>query len=138
MGSPDSIGNPTILFDGVCNLCTGSVIFIIRRDPEAYFRFAALQSTFGQSILKERNLDPERLRSIVLIRGENVYERSRAVLEIAKQLNWPWPLFYVFVLVPGFIRNLLYDLIGRYRYRLFGRKDECMIPTPELKARFID
>jgi predicted DCC family thiol-disulfide oxidoreductase YuxK len=137
MGTPDPINNPVILFDGVCNLCNQSVQFVIRHDPRSNFRFAALQSDFGQSVLREHHLHDEELLSVVLLTGTRVYERSRAALEIARRLNGLWPLMYVFVIVPPFIRDLVYDWIARNRYRWFGRRDECMIPTPELRARFI-
>lgn len=137
MDTPDPISNPVILFDGVCNLCNQSVQFVIRHDPRSKFRFAALQSDFGQKVLREHHIDTEKLLSVVLVIGNRqVYDRSRAALEIARRLNGLWPLFYVFVIVPPFIRNFVYDWIARNRYRWFGRTDECMIPTPELKSRF--
>jgi predicted DCC family thiol-disulfide oxidoreductase YuxK len=141
MGTPGPISNPIILFDGLCNLCNQSVQFVIKHDPQSKFRFAALQSDFGQNVLRENHLDPGKLLSVVLLthdRGRTrVYDRSRAALEIARRLNGLWPLLYVFVIVPPFIRNLVYDWVSRNRYRWFGRRDECMIPTPELRARFI-
>jgi predicted DCC family thiol-disulfide oxidoreductase YuxK len=137
MGSPDEVKS-IVLFDGVCNLCNESVLFVIKRDPDAKFKFATLQSPFAQQRLKEHRADPKRLYSVVLLRGEKMYERSRAALEIARGLNGLWPLLYVFVIVPPFIRNGVYDFIASHRYKWFGRKEECMIPTPELKSRFID
>ena len=137
MGTPGPISNPVILFDGVCNLCNQSVQFVINHDPKSTFRFAALQSGFGQEQLREHRLDTNEFISVVLLVGNKVYDRSRAALEIARRLNGLWPLLYVFVIVPPFIRNFVYDWISRNRYRWFGKRDECMIPTPELKARFI-
>lgn len=137
MGTPGTIDTPVILFDGVCNLCNQSVQFVIKHDPSSRFRFAALQSDFGQSQLKKYNIDTNNLLSVVLVIDGKVYDRSRAALEIARRLDSLWPLLYVFVIVPPFIRNLVYDWISRNRYRWFGRTDECMIPTPDLKARFI-
>lgn len=138
MDTPGPINNPVILFDGVCNLCNQSVQFVIRHDPGSKFRFAALQSDFGQKVLREHQMENQELVSVVLLTGDRVYERSRAALEIARRLNGLWPLFYGFVIVPPFLRDLVYDWIARNRYRWFGRRDECMIPTPDLKARFIN
>lgn len=129
---------PIILFDGVCNLCNGSVLFIIKRDPEAKFSFASLQSSFGQSQLKKFNLPLGELNTIFLIKDENFFHKSDAALEIAKGMSGLWPALYIFKIIPSFIRNFVYDLIAKNRYRWFGKQDACMIPTPELKARFID
>jgi predicted DCC family thiol-disulfide oxidoreductase YuxK len=128
---------PVILFDGVCNLCNGSVLFIIKRDRSARFSFAALQSSFGQSQLAKFGLPAGELNTILLIKDGKVFNRSNAALEIAKGLDGLWPAFYIFKIVPSFIRNVVYDLIAKNRYRWFGRQEACMIPTPELKARFI-
>ncbi len=136
MGASDPI-KPVILFDGVCNLCNQSVQFIINRDPKSKFQFAALQSSFGQEQLRKHNFNAETFTSFVLVSGDKVYDRSRAALEIARQLSGAWPLLYAFVVVPPFIRNFVYDWIARNRYRWFGRTDECMLPTPELRSRFI-
>lgn len=130
---PDRI----ILFDGVCNLCNSSVQFIIRRDPTSKYSFAALQSAFGISQMQKYNLAPGMLNSVVLIEDGQLYQRSTAALKIARNLSGLWPAMYVFIMVPPFIRNAVYDLIARNRYRLFGRREECMIPTPELRSRFI-
>lgn len=136
MGTPGTIGAPVILFDGVCNLCNQSVQFVIRNDRASRFRFAALQSDFGQQQLDKYNFDKSKMLSVILVVNNKAYDRSRAGLEIARRLDGLWPLMYVFVIVPPFIRNFFYDWISRNRYRWFGKKDECMIPTPELKARF--
>ena len=136
MGTPDPIGS-IILFDGVCNLCNNSVQFIIRRDPKATFRFAALQSKIGQQLLKSSGLSTESFDSIILIKNGKVLQRSSAALEIAKGLTGLWPCLYGFKIIPSFIRDPLYNLVANNRYRFFGRKDHCMIPTPELKSRFV-
>ncbi len=140
MGALGSLTEPEaiILFDGVCNLCSGSVQFIIKRDPDAYFKFASLQSDFGQRQLQEFGLSRTSFHSIILIRGDKVYQRSDAALEIARKLNGAWPLLYGFKILPRFLRDAVYNLIGRNRYKLFGKKDACWIPTPELKSRFKD
>ncbi|MFZ6009188.1 MAG: thiol-disulfide oxidoreductase DCC family protein [Bacteroidota bacterium] len=143
MGSPGALARATvqdvILFDGVCNLCNGAVQFILRRDRKKNFKFASLQSSFGQQQLKKFGLDTNKLHSIIVLDAEGrFYEKSDAALFIAKHLSGLWPTLSFFKIVPRFIRNAIYDLIARNRYRLFGKKDQCMIPTPELKSRFID
>lgn len=140
MGSPDPVTQPEaiILFDGVCNLCSGAVQFVISRDPSAYFRFASLQSDFGQHQLKRFNLDQQSLHSIILIEGDQYYERSDAALKIARKLSGGWPLLYAFKILPRFLRDGVYNLIGKNRYKLFGKRDACWLPTPELKSRFKD
>jgi predicted DCC family thiol-disulfide oxidoreductase YuxK len=127
-----------VLFDGVCNLCSASVQFIIQRDPNAIFKFASLQSVYGQSQLEKFNLDKTSLHSVILIRGGKAYQRSDAALHIAKALSGGWPAFYVFIVLPRFIRDAVYNLIAKNRYQLFGKKDACWLPTPELRNRFID
>jgi predicted DCC family thiol-disulfide oxidoreductase YuxK len=136
MGTPGTIDPPLILFDGVCNLCNSSVQFVIRHDHRARFRFAALQSPIGQAILGKHNFSKEKLLSVIFVVDGKAYDRSRAALEIARRLNGLWPLMYVFIIIPPFIRNFVYDWISTNRYKWFGKKDECMIPTPELKSRF--
>ena len=133
MGATD----PVILFDGVCNLCNSSVLFIIKRDPKAKFKFASLQSEFGKSHLEKFGLPVTELNSVLLIKDGKLFQKSNAALEIAKQLGGGWPVFYVFKLVPAFLRDGFYNWIARNRYRWFGKKDACMIPTPELKSRFL-
>jgi predicted DCC family thiol-disulfide oxidoreductase YuxK len=129
--------NPIILFDGVCNLCNGSVQFVIKRDPEGLFRFAALQSSQGQELMRQHNLDTSGLYSIIVVSGDKVWQRSRAALEIVRHLSGLWPMLYAFIIVPPFIRDWVYDRIAANRYKWFGKKEECMIPTPELRARFL-
>lgn len=140
MGALGTLTQPEaiILFDGICNLCSGSVQFVIKRDPEAYFKFASLQSDFGQQQLQKFGLDQNSFHSIILVSGDKVYQRSDAALEIAKKLNGAWPIMYGFKILPRFLRDGAYNLIGRNRYKLFGKMDACWIPTPELKSRFKD
>lgn len=128
---------PVVLFDGVCNFCDASVQFIIRRDPRAKFRFAALQSEFAQKALTKNQLNTEKFDSIVLLEEGKVYQKSTAALRIARRLNGLWPLLYGFIILPAFFRNVFYDIIARNRYRWFGKKDQCMIPGPEIRMRFI-
>jgi predicted DCC family thiol-disulfide oxidoreductase YuxK len=137
MGSPDPINHPVILFDGVCNLCNGSVLFIIKRDPKARFYFAALQSDVGNSQLKKFGLPAAALNSVLLVKEGKLYQKSNAALEIAKHLRGLWPALYILKIVPSFLRDGVYTWIARNRYRWFGKKEACMIPTPELKSRFL-
>lgn len=137
MGSPDPLDHPVILFDGVCNLCNGSVLFIIKRDPRSQFYFAALQSDFGNKQLKNFGLPATELNSVLLIKGGTLYQKSNAALEIAKHLNGLWSVLYIFKIIPPFLRDGIYTWVARNRYRWFGKKDACMIPTPELKSRFL-
>jgi predicted DCC family thiol-disulfide oxidoreductase YuxK len=133
----EEVKHPVILFDGVCNLCNASVQFIIRHDKKQIFRFAALQSPFGQSALKKFNLADKNIDSVILVENNSVQLKSDAALSIAKQLGGIYSLLYVFIVVPKFIRNSVYDFIARNRYRWFGKQESCMIPTPELKRLFI-
>ena len=129
---------PIILFDGVCNLCNSSVLFVIKRDKQKQFRFASLQEKTGESLLKKFDLPSDTFNSFVLIENEKVYTRSTAALRIARRLHGGWNLLYGFMIVPRFIRDAVYNIIARNRYKWFGKRDECMIPTPELIERFLD
>ncbi|HEY5405594.1 MAG TPA: thiol-disulfide oxidoreductase DCC family protein [Ginsengibacter sp.] len=127
-----------ILFDGVCNLCNGAVQFVIKRDNKDQFLFASLQSDEGKEILKEYNLPSNKMNSFFLVENGKVYDKSTAALRVLKKLNSLWRLFYIFIVVPKFIRDGVYNWIAKHRYQWFGQKDECMIPTPELKAKFLN
>ncbi|PHR98664.1 MAG: thiol-disulfide oxidoreductase [Leeuwenhoekiella sp.] len=127
-----------ILFDGVCNLCNGAINFIIKHDPKAQLKFASLQGATGQKLLAKHHINPKETDSIVLIEPERVSVKSSAALRIAKYLDRGYPLLYGFMIIPGFIRNAVYDFIAANRYKWFGKKNSCMIPTPELKSRFLD
>jgi predicted DCC family thiol-disulfide oxidoreductase YuxK len=126
-----------ILFDGVCNLCNSSVDFLIRHDKHDKFRFASLQSDIGIELQKKFNLDPEELKTFFLIDGAKYYSRSTAALKAAKELGFPWNLAYMFILVPRFIRDSVYRLISRYRYKWFGKRSTCRLPSPEEKVKFL-
>lgn len=126
-----------VLFDGVCNLCNGSVQFIVRRDPYGYFRFASLQSEPGRSLLREHGLDPADLFSVILVEDGKVYARSDAALRIARRLSGVWRAAGALRVLPRSLRDRVYDLVARNRYRWFGRRDACMVPTPELRERFL-
>ncbi|HLK59114.1 MAG TPA: DCC1-like thiol-disulfide oxidoreductase family protein [Chthonomonadaceae bacterium] len=127
-----------VLFDGVCNLCNRSVQFIIRNDPGKRFRFASLQSPAGQEVQQRFHLPPDALDSVLLLENDRLYNRSTAALRIARRLRGLWPLLSVLLLVPRPLRDWAYNLIAKNRYRLFGKRDVCMLPTPELKDRFIN
>ena len=126
-----------ILFDGVCNLCNGAVNFVIERDKKNVFKFAALQSEVGRELASKYEIDTAALDSIILIDGDTHYEKSTAALRIARELSGGYPLLYGFMVLPKFLRNAVYDYIARNRYKWFGKKEECMLPTPELKSRFL-
>jgi predicted DCC family thiol-disulfide oxidoreductase YuxK len=132
----------TILFDGVCNLCNGFVQFVIRHDSRGRFRFAALQSELGQALLAAYGqpataaslASPD---SVILLEGGQLYSHSAAVLRIARQLDGPWRLAAVGGLLPQRWRDAAYRFVARHRYRWFGRQESCLMPTPELRARFL-
>ena len=130
--------SPVVLFDGVCNLCNSSVLFIIKRDTRAKLKFASLQSEYGAEQLKRFALPVSVLNSVLLVKEGHLFRKSNAALEIARMLDGMWPSMYAFKIVPSFIRDLVYDWIANNRYRWFGKKEECMIPTPEMKARFVN
>ena len=125
---------PVILFDGVCNLCTGSVQFVIERDSRKQFRFASLQSPVAERLLGRRN----DLDSVVLVENNAIYRKSTAALRIARRLDGLWPALAVFLVVPRFLRDAVYDWIGHRRYRMFGKRDACWVPNAELAERFLD
>ncbi len=127
-----------VLFDGVCNLCNGAVQFIIHRDPGGRFAFASLQSAAGQARLRQFELSTDAFDTFVLVEGGKAYTRSTAALRIARQLPGAWRLLYALMIVPRPVRDWVYGLVARNRYRLFGRRDACLIPTPELKAKFLE
>ena len=142
MGAPDPVkpAPDIILFDGVCNLCVGSVQFVINHDQSHQFQFASLQSSFGQRKLSEFKLSKDHIYSIILFRPttNQFFQRSDAALEITKRLGGALPLLYGFKIFPRFFRDAIYNWIANNRYRFFGKKNQCWVPTPELKARFIE
>lgn len=128
-----------ILFDGVCNLCNASIQYVIQHDKKDRFRYAPLQSTIGKQVLEKFKVDPSQTDSILLYSQENgLAVKSSAALKVAKHLGFPRNLLSVFLIVPAFIRNWVYDYIAANRYKWYGKKEECMIPTPELKAKFLE
>lgn len=136
MGTPGKINKDVIFFDGICNLCNGAVNFIIDRDPKQKFQFASLQSTKAKELLPNKLLDVD---SIILLTKEGkLYNKSRAALEIAKNLSGFWFLLYIFKIIPRFISDGVYDLIAKNRYKWFGKRDTCRVPTSQLQERFLE
>lgn len=128
---------PFILFDGVCNFCDSSVNFIIKRDRNNRLLFAPLQSPAGRELAEQYGFKNDYLGSMVFVENGKAHTRSTAALRIATYLGGGWPLLKVLLLVPRFIRDAAYDLIARNRYRWFGKKDSCMVPSPSIRAKFI-
>ena len=126
-----------VLFDGVCNFCNAAVNWVIERDKAEYFKFAALQSEIGQELTAKHGIDTAETDSIVLVEDEKVYTYSTAALRIARKLNGIWSWTYSFIIIPKPVRDLFYKLFAKYRYKLFGKQDACMMPTPEIRARFL-
>ncbi|MBY0477516.1 MAG: thiol-disulfide oxidoreductase DCC family protein [Chitinophagaceae bacterium] len=127
-----------VLFDGVCNLCNSSVQFIIKRDRKHLFRFGSLQGAYGQQVLKQFGLHPSDFNSFILLEDGKLYSKSSGALRMLKHLGGGWKLFYVFILVPAFIRDAVYNFIATNRYKWFGKTESCMLPTAEQRARFLD
>ncbi|ADR23221.1 hypothetical protein MATR_29300 [Marivirga tractuosa] len=127
---------PIIFFDGLCNLCNGAINFIIDRDKKSYFKFAPLQSSIADSHIPKsisQNTD-----SIILLESGKLYSKSSAALRIARNLDGAWKVFYVFIVIPKFIRDFIYELIAKNRYKWFGKRDKCRMPTEDIKNRFLE
>ena len=127
-----------VIFDGVCNLCEFSVNFIFEHDTAGQFSFTPAQSPLGASLLSHFGINTSRLDTVVLVRGERAFTRSAAAIEIASGLDTPWNLLAIFKAVPEPLRDMIYDLIAQNRYQLFGKKEECMLPSEELRRRFLE
>jgi len=138
MSTVTSENGPIILFDGVCNLCSGFVQFIVPRDPEEKFRFASLQSDIGKELLAEHDLPTDELESIVLIEGDESYVKSSAVIRIATLLGGIYAFLRPFRFLPRFLRDWVYDFVADHRYKWFGKKDQCMIPDGDVQSRFVE
>lgn len=126
------------MFDGICNLCNQSVQFVIEHDKKNQFRFASLQSDFGQNFLKENNLDATQFDSVVFIEDDKFYTKSSAALKISKYLDGITSWLTIFMIVPKPLRDVVYSFIAKNRYRWFGKQESCWLPSPELKAKFLD
>ncbi len=130
--------SPVLLFDGVCNLCTGLVQWVIEHDPDGVIRFASLQSDAGQHLLDEHDLPSSAFETMVLVENDEVYTKSSAALRLAKHLGLPYALLYPAVIIPRGVRDRVYDVVANNRYEWFGQRDTCMRPTPDLQDRFIE
>ena len=128
---------PTILFDGVCNFCNSAVNFVIKRNAKANILFAPMQTEAGQKLLRKYNLPLNDMQSFIFIDNGKAYKQSTAGLRVCRYLRGLWPLCYGLIIVPVFIRDGIYNWIARNRYKWFGVRQQCMIPTPEVKARFL-
>jgi len=127
-----------ILFDGVCNLCDATVQFLIKRDKKDIFRFVAIQSDLGQEIIQHIGIDTSKTDSIILYEpGHAYYYKAEAALRISKELGGIYALLGIFTLLPNVLTNIVYDYVARNRYKWYGKKEACMIPTPEMKAKFL-
>ena len=133
----DELKHPVILFDGVCNFCNASVNFIIKQDRKKVFRFAALQSETGQKLLEQYNLPKKQFESFVLIDNGRVFQKSSAGLKVYGNMPWYWKWTQAFWLVPEVVRDAVYNLIAKNRYRWFGKKEQCMMPSKEVRSRFL-
>jgi predicted DCC family thiol-disulfide oxidoreductase YuxK len=132
------IKNPVILFDGVCNLCSSSVQFIIKHDKKNLFTFASLQSELGKRILQQFDLPTEHFNSFILYQHGRIYTKSTGALMVAKQLTGAWPILYGFIIIPPIIRNSVYNFVANNRYKWFGKQEACWLPLPHLRAKFLD
>lgn len=127
-----------ILFDGVCNLCSGFVQFVLKNEEQKNILFASLQSKAAQVILRENGLPSHEMNTIVFIENEKIYTKSKAVLKIMDHMKYPWKSMVILKVFPSELSDYIYDLIAKHRYRILGKKDTCWIPTQELKARFLE
>jgi predicted DCC family thiol-disulfide oxidoreductase YuxK len=126
-----------ILFDGVCNLCNSAVQFVIRHDHNEIFKFVSLQSETGKKYLNKFQLSEIELSSFILIEDEKVFSKSTAALKVIKKLKGPIKMLYVFIVIPGFIRNIVYNIISTNRYKWFGKRQDCLIPDDKISSKFL-
>lgn len=133
----ETIDGPLVLYDGTCGLCNRSVQLILRHDRRGRFRFAALQSDTGRALLAKHGLPVDALDTVVLVDGDRAYTKSRAALRVAGMMDAPWPLLRALLVVPRPVADFVYDRVANNRYRMFGRVDACMLPPPEVRARFL-
>lgn len=131
-------GGPVLLFDGVCNLCNGAVQFVIEHDDDARIRFASLQSDVGRAVLDRLDLPPDDLETVVLLEGTRAYTKSAAAIRACEHLGGVYALARLGWLLPRRLRDWLYDVVAANRYDWFGRREQCMVPTPELESRFVE
>ncbi|MFC6988862.1 thiol-disulfide oxidoreductase DCC family protein [Haloplanus sp. GCM10025708] len=133
-----AVDGPVLLFDGVCNLCTGAVQFVLPRDPEGAIRFASLQSDVGRRLLDRCGRSPDELSTVVLVEGDDCYVKSAAAIRVARHLGWPYAALAVFRALPRSIRDAVYDFVAERRYDWFGRRESCLIPSADVSDRFLD
>jgi len=138
MMDKNSDNRPILLFDGVCNLCNSSVQFVIKHDKNGKIALAALQSNAGQQLLKAHQLPEKNLKSLVFIENNRAYTKSDGALRASRYLDGGWKWLYSLIIFPAFLRNWVYDIVAKNRYRWFGRQESCWMPTPELRKRFLD
>lgn len=129
--------HPVILFDGVCNFCNGAINFVLKQDKKGIFRFAPLQSETGKRLLQQFNLSTNDFDSFVLIDEGKAYKKSAASLRVMTKLPWYWKEVQLFRIIPTIFRDAIYDFFAKRRYKWFGKKDQCMIPTAEIRSRFL-
>ena len=129
---------PILIFDGVCSFCSATVQFVLKHDVRGRIRFAPIQSALGRRLMERHGLDPDDAQSLLFVEGDRASKRSDAAFAIARDLSWKWRWLRVFRFVPRFLRDRVYDLVARNRYRWFGKLETCFIPTPEVRARFLD
>lgn len=135
---PGLVQKKIVLFDGVCNLCSSSVQFILKRDRKDQFLFGSLQGTYGQNLLKNYGMPTNEFNSFMLLEEGVLYTKSSGALRMLKHLGGGWSVFYAFIIVPKFIRDAVYKFVAQNRYRWFGKKEECWLPKPEWKKKFLD
>jgi predicted DCC family thiol-disulfide oxidoreductase YuxK len=132
----NSISLPVVLFDGVCKLCNGSVDFILHRDRKGRVKLASLQSDYSRTVLQKHKKNPDIMNTMMLLEGTRLSEKSTAIIRISKYLDGLWPLCMILLIIPRFIRDFIYDIVAKNRYRWFGKYDTCCIPDPEFEDRF--
>lgn len=133
----NKISSPVIIFDGVCTLCNSSVDFVIRNDKKCQFRYTANQMEVGREILRDQGLDPDNIHSVYLYQDGELYSKSTAALRVARLLGFPFSLTWGFMVIPAFIRDVVYDWIASNRYKWFGKKETCRLPSAEERALFL-
>jgi predicted DCC family thiol-disulfide oxidoreductase YuxK len=139
MQTPNSItpSGPIIVFDGLCVLCSANAQFVLAHDKRGYFRLAAMQGETGSRLFTRFGIDPSDPNTIIVVQGDTVWTNSDAVLKIYDGLGWPWRMATIFKIVPRFLRDPIYFLIAKNRYRIFGKRETCWLPTPDQRARVL-
>jgi predicted DCC family thiol-disulfide oxidoreductase YuxK len=136
MYESDTHPHPVILFDGVCNLCNKTIQFVIRHDPNEVYRFASFQSNFGKEMLQYFKINDQKFETFILLENGKIYDRSSGALRVCKKLKGGWKMLCAFLIVPKFIRDSVYNIVARNRYKWFGKEESCWMPTPALQKLF--